>query len=470
MSFIMVEIAGCKKLAWQITFVGWTTIGLVFFAMTESALGREQKGAGVETKEHRMLVECMPRGGMPNVLSKLVRGGEVKIAYFGGSITAQSGWRVQSLAYFRKTYPKARIEEINAAIGGTGSNLGVYRLDRDVLRHKPDLLFVEFAVNDSGTDPAEIVRSMEGIVRKTWKQLPQCDICFVYTMTKDQLPELREGKLFRSAVAMEQVADHYLIPSIFMGTQVVELEKQGKLIMCEPQSWVQQVSGSELDRKAPLPVNAAGKVVFSPDGVHPYNDTGHRLYMEAILRSLPKIQAGSGKPGAHVPGSPIMEDNLENTVTKPMDWAKMTGAWTKLPNALVGGQDFSQFLPNVWRAEPGAELSFRFKGSRALIYDFVGPDGGRLEVTVDGQVSKPERIDGFCTYQRLALLPVCDSLDPKRVHTVRIRLLADRLDKKKILFPSNHQDLIDHPEKYKGISWYAGAIFLAGEGVEVSRK
>jgi len=418
-----------------------------------------------KTKEHPMLTECTPRGGLPNFLAKLDRGGEVKIAYLGGSITAQSGWRVQSLAHFRRSYPKPRITEIYAAIGGTGSDLGVYRLDRDVLQHKPDLLFVEFAVNDSGRDPAEIIRGMEGIVRKTWRQFPQCDICFVYTLTADLLPDLRQGKLFPSAAPMEKVAAHYQIPSIFMGTQVVELEKQGKLIMSGPQAQVEKVSGDELDRSAPLPVNAEGKIVFAQDGVHPFNDTGHRLYTEAILRSLPKIQAVSTKPQPHTLTAPIMEDNLETTTSKPLDWAKMAGPWTRLPNATVGGQDFAQFLPTIWRGEPGAELTFRFKGSRALIYDLLGPDGGRLQVTIDGQVSNPQRIDGFCCYHRLALLPLCNSLDPKKVHTVHIKLLPDQLDKKKILFNWNHQDLADHPEKYKPILWYAGTIFLAGEPV-----
>ncbi len=65
--------------------------------------------------------------------------------------------------------PKAAFTEINAAIGGTGSDLGVYRLKQDVLDHKPDLMFVEFAVNDGATEPEQIYRSMEGIVRQTWR-------------------------------------------------------------------------------------------------------------------------------------------------------------------------------------------------------------------------------------------------------------------------------------------------------------
>ena len=106
------------------------------------------------------------RGGLPNFYRKLHDGKDVRIAYFGGSITAQNGWRVQSLDYFRKLFQNAEISQINAAIGGTGSDLGVFRLDADVLAHKPDLVFVEFAVNDAGARPLNIRRSMEGIVRQ----------------------------------------------------------------------------------------------------------------------------------------------------------------------------------------------------------------------------------------------------------------------------------------------------------------
>src|SRR5262249_10721437 len=76
--------------------------------------------------------ECRPRGGLPNFLAKAnTAGAEIRIAYFGGSITAQNGWRPKTLAHFQKTYPNAKFSEINAAIGGTGSDLGVFRLKQD---------------------------------------------------------------------------------------------------------------------------------------------------------------------------------------------------------------------------------------------------------------------------------------------------------------------------------------------------
>jgi hypothetical protein len=105
---------------------------------------------------------------LPNFLAKAkTAGAEVKVGYLGGSITAQQGWRVKTLAHFQKTWPQAKFSEINAAIGGTGSDLGVFRVKQDVLDQRPDLLFVEFAVNDGGAAPGQIQRCMEGIVRQT---------------------------------------------------------------------------------------------------------------------------------------------------------------------------------------------------------------------------------------------------------------------------------------------------------------
>lgn len=37
---------------------------------------------------------------------------------------------------------------MDAAIGGTGSQLGAFRLKRDVSRFHPDLVFLDFTVND----------------------------------------------------------------------------------------------------------------------------------------------------------------------------------------------------------------------------------------------------------------------------------------------------------------------------------
>ena len=409
----------------------------------------------------RDAVEFTVRGGMPNFLDKLKSGKPVKIAYLGGSITAQDGWRVQSLAYFKKMYPEAKAEQIHAAIGGTGSDLGVFRLEHDALDMKPDLLFVEFAVNDAGASPENITRSMEGIVRKTWKALPDTDICFVYTITADNTKGLQEGKMKRSESVMEAVADHYNIPSIHMGIKIAALEKEGKLIMKVPDAKIERVSGDELN-SFNIPKNADGKIIFSKDGVHPMPETGHVLYMEAIAKAMDEIKKITAKASHKLP-APLAADNLENAKMISLDKAAFSASGvTKLSADNGIGKQFANRMPGVWKLEPGATLSFKFKGTKASIYDILGPDCGKLEITIDGNARTTQRIDGYCTYHRLAILPVGDKLENKE-HEVTIKVLPEELDKSKILFKHNLGDMEKNPAKYKGSNWYAGAIFIVGD-------
>jgi len=413
----------------------------------------------------RELVECSPRGGLPNFLARLRSGGEVKVAYLGGSITSQKGYRVYSREWFQKSFPRARVSEINAAIGGTGSNLGVFRLRHDVLRFKPDLMFVEFAVNDSGTRPADIKKSMEGIIRQTWRELPTCDICYVYTFTHSHVGDMLNGKMHRAASVDEEIADHYSIPSIHMGAKAAALLKDGKLEMKAQQVKMTRVSGDELNVASTLPVNSNGKIPFSRDGVHPYLDTGHRLYMAAIARSMPGIMA-RGRRGRHVLGRPLVADNWEKAAMIPLDAARRTGPWHKLdPASDTNAKRFAQRVPGLWKGQPGATVAFRFRGTKVSMYDILGPGCGYIEYEVDGRKRESRRMDGYCTYYRLATLGCADN-QPNTVHTVRITVLDRKFDKNAVLFERNRHDFRKNPQKYAATDWYVGAIFIIGEMVK----
>jgi hypothetical protein len=411
----------------------------------------------------RKTQECVPRNGLPNFLKKAQAGSRLKVAYLGGSITAQPGYRVKTLAHFRAIYPQSQFEEINAAIGGTGSDLGAYRVEQDALRHHPDLLFIEFAVNDGAALPKDIVRAMEGIVRKTWRLLPECDICFVYTFTESLLPELRAGQLNRSAASMEVVADHYGIPTVHLGLEAVRLESEGKLLMRAPEAKVERVSGDALNQAAPIPVSPDGKIPFSMDGVHPYVDTGHALYSQAWIRSLPKM--ASEKAGPRSLPSPLEPLNFENTAVVPLASAARSGSWTELPADHVFSKQFSQRIGKVWKGEPGAELTFRFKGHSVKLYDLLTPDSGLLEVSVDGKTSERRRFDSYCVYSRIGSVTLATGLDPNAVHEVRIRVLPGPLDKEKILFERNRAEFSKDPARFKEHFWYGGAILLCGEWI-----
>ena len=397
------------------------------------------------------LTECVPRAGLPNFFAKLERGDTVRIGYLGGSITAQEGWRPKTLKWFQQQYPEATVNEINAAIGGTGSDLGVFRLQHDVLDFKPDLIFVEFAVNDGGAAPEQIYRCMEGIVRQTWRDDPATDICYVYTIAGNMLDTLKNEELPRSSAAMEQIAEHYDIPSINMGLVVAHLEKTGQLIF-----------------KAAKPKTAEekdvldDKILFSPDGVHPYPDSGHQVYLETIVRGMALIKA-AGHPGPHKLREPHVADNWEQAKLVPLSHPTLSAGWTKLdPASNDMAKSFGKRLPEIWKAnQPGDTIQFKFHGTAAAIYDLVGPDCGQVIVTLDAQkpVIRP-RFDAYCTYHRLASLSIgANLLDT--VHTVKLEIHPDQPDKARIL--SQRNEKMDKPERFNDRAWYAGALMLIGE-------
>lgn len=399
--------------------------------------------------------ECQPRGGLPNTFQKLAQGERVRIAYLGGSITAQPGWRPQSLGWFRELFPAATVEEINAAIGGTGSDLGVFRLRHDVLDAKPDLIFVEFAVNDAGAPPAQIYRCMEGIVRQTWRALPSTDLCFVYTLAGTMLETLKAEQLPASQAAMEKIASHYGIPSINFGVEVARLEGAGRLVFRGKQP------GSETELQA-----LGSRILFSPDGVHPYPDTGHALYLQSLVRAMAFIRP-EGKAGPHTLGDPFVADHLEAAKMFPLDRARLGPGWVRLDgktNSLA--RSFGGRLPGLWRAnQPGDLLEFQFRGTYAGVYDLVGPDCGQVSVSIDeGPAQVRPRFDGYCTYHRLATLVAAQGLT-NATHRVRITIHPDQPDKVRIL--AGNQEKMDDPARFDGRAWYAGAILLVGELVEV---
>jgi len=92
----------------------------------------------------------LPSGGMSGTKwavecsLQLKAGAEVHIAYLG-EYHAQDGWRPKTLNWFRQQFPDARVSEIKCRrLAEPGSDLGVFRLQHDVLEKLPDLLFIEF--------------------------------------------------------------------------------------------------------------------------------------------------------------------------------------------------------------------------------------------------------------------------------------------------------------------------------------
>lgn len=415
--------------------------------------------------------EVRTRGGIGHTMAKINAGQEVTVAYLGGSITAMNGWRNKTTEWLQTTYPKAKFKEVHAAIGGTGSDLGVFRLGRDVLAHRPDLLFVEFATNDGGTAPEQIWRSMEGIVRQTWKQDPQTDIIFTYTITTAFTNDYCKGLCNRSASAMELLADHYAIPSINFGPRVAALINENKLIMdAKVIETAVPKESADRDRLIRERIAADPRLLFANDGVHP-RDEGHDLYKASIIEGLTQMKSMPPVDRASKLAVPFVADHWEAAKMVPITRAMLSGEWTALPPEDGKQKAFGARMGQIWTAEkPGSALHFRFKGRIAKIYDLLGPDGGQVIITVNGQRSttKPvPRFDSYCTYHRIATLGVVwDGNDPQQVHDVTVEIYPEQPDRKSVAFRLKDPDTELKSPKYQGTRVWVSQLMLIGDLVE----
>jgi hypothetical protein len=155
--------------------------------------------------------------GYDAFLKKAGSGQLIRICYLGGSITCgastaprkginrdgkpfdysdydvnRDSWRAITYQWLKDTYEvnEGQFEEVNAAIGATTSELAAFRLKDDVLAYKPDLLFIEFAVNDAGQgilsadDPQadrSIQRTLANIISRVRMQNPDIAIFSLVT-------------------------------------------------------------------------------------------------------------------------------------------------------------------------------------------------------------------------------------------------------------------------------------------------
>ncbi len=65
-------------------------------------------------------------------------------------VNTMDAYPYQVLRLLKEKYPYAVINVINTAIGGENAQSGQKRFETDVLCHKPDVLFIDYALNDRG--------------------------------------------------------------------------------------------------------------------------------------------------------------------------------------------------------------------------------------------------------------------------------------------------------------------------------
>jgi lysophospholipase L1-like esterase len=120
----------------------------------------------------RDLIAVRGKGRLSRTRRLLRQGKPVTIVFLGDSVTAGGTASSREKTFvgltpilLKELYPNAQINAINAGVGGTSSDFGLQRLDKDVLAHNPDLVVVEF-VNDMGFSPDKIKSNYAELARR----------------------------------------------------------------------------------------------------------------------------------------------------------------------------------------------------------------------------------------------------------------------------------------------------------------
>ena len=336
------------------------------------------------------------RRGLPGVGLKISQGKPVTVAYLGGSITQAwpDGYAFQTTAWLKTRYPGVVFTEINAGIGGTGSDFGAYRLRQDVLTHQPDLLFVEFAVNDGG-EGHEVQAAMEGIVRRTRRELGErCDIAFIYTLAQSQLEDLQAERLPPASRLHEPVAEHYGLTSINVALDVARRLKAGELIWPD----------------------------FAQDGCHPVA-SGHRLYCATLTEVLPR--AFAVPPAPLVLPAALTAQPWETCDLFPISAGTQFAGWAYRTLVNRGGWDC---FDGLFESDTvGSEAIFEFNGTGIGLFYQLGPESGDMLWAVDDEAWATARVfDEYADkFWRPSYRILAQGLPPGR-HRLRIQIGPDQ--------------------------------------------
>ena len=127
---------------------------------------------------------------LAKALEKAKAGGTVNVSYIGGSLTegasstGTGNWTSGTTEWLEANFTNGKFNMNNAGIGGTNSVYGIVRYQKDVLQYDPDIVFIEFAVNDGIIDDDKR-QSFEALLRTTLQYEENTAVVMVLTALYD---------------------------------------------------------------------------------------------------------------------------------------------------------------------------------------------------------------------------------------------------------------------------------------------
>jgi len=281
------------------------------------------------------------RAGLTRTLNAL-KSGKFTLGFVGSSITDSRGekrWPERVTSWFVEKFPDVRIYIENAAIGATGSDLAVFRAERDLINRNCDIVFIEYAVIDNAEPSERRQRSREGLIRKLLAD--ERDLVLVYSYDQTMYTNMMKGIVPPTISEFEELGAYYNIGSVWMGNYALEEVKKGRMRWEE---WL-------------------------PDGLHP-ESRGSLSYGDSVIKYLEReLMTNTNMAGVSFGAElvkPLNPQNWEHTELIPFEKIETQGPWTIRRWAEMEWIDQILFTAAV-----GAKLSFNFEGrGLSLGFDF----------------------------------------------------------------------------------------------------
>lgn len=306
------------------------------------------------------------------VLEKLRSGEDVTIGYLGGSITQGAGAvPIQEMCYARRSFEAicsrwakdaGRVHYIKAGVGGTPSQLGMLRYDRDIGGGgEPDLVVVEFAVNDEGDETGGVC--YESLVKKILDQPQSPAVILLFSVfandwnLKERLAPIGWRWQLPMVDVLEAVSPEFARP-------------RGEGVLTKRQ--------------------------YFYDVYHPSN-LGHQIMTDSLLYLLERLDAqqpmedaGTAVPpvyGVDYAGVKLLDgrDGLAGAEIAPGSFTLRDGDLQSVP--LNMDTDNTPQFPYNWQKGPGEEpfvLELDCRSLHLIFKDSGSPDFGRAHVLIDG--------------------------------------------------------------------------------------
>lgn len=361
------------------------------WSMADPSLNLPTLNLGHTTEDmiRRAVVNAGNTARLADAMKRAQAGEKITIGTIGGSITQGTAasttderYANRALQWWAKAFPKAQLDFVNAGIGATDSYIGVHRVDADLLSKRPDVVIVEFSVND--TDATLNLQTYDSLVRKILQAENHPAVILLFT-TQEDGTSLQDTHM--------QIGSAYNLPMISY-------------------------------KNAVLPEIEAGKFTWkdiSPDNIHP-NSVGHGIigellwsYFNSVYAKLDQIDTSD----LTFTAAPVTKDLYAK--------GQLLDSKTLTPKTMQGFEqaEVSNQFPNDWTTKEGGELTFEVTGSNigVLYYKTVDGKSGQYCVYVDDrliQVLDGDFTGGWGNYAQAQQVYTSDT---PSTHTVTIKQL-----------------------------------------------